>query len=161
MLSAEEQLHTIASGAAQIVPESALLEKLKRGTPLNIKLGVDPTAPDIHLGHAVPLRKLRQFQDLGHGVTLDVYKRQRLERRSGLASRSAVARGDVHLAFPFALAVRHSARHRLHLAGCHVDGYDGGVQVVGHVRALVVHRRLRRVLQLGVERGGDLSLIHI
>ena len=70
MLSAEEQLHIIKSGAAQIVPESALLEKLKRGTPLNIKLGVDPTAPDIHLGHAVPLRKLRQFQDLGHRVTL-------------------------------------------------------------------------------------------
>ena len=66
----EEQLHIIASGAAQIVPEAALLEKLKRGKPLNIKLGVDPTAPDIHLGHAVPLRKLRQFQDLGHGVTL-------------------------------------------------------------------------------------------
>lgn len=38
--------------------------------PLNVKLGVDPTAPDIHLGHAVPLRKLRQFQDLGHQVTL-------------------------------------------------------------------------------------------
>ena len=70
MLSAEEQLHIIKSGAAQIVPESALLEKLKRGKPLNIKLGVDPTAPDIHLGHAVPLRKLRQFQDLGHQVTL-------------------------------------------------------------------------------------------
>lgn len=70
MLSAEEQLHVIASGAAQIVPESALLEKLRRKTPLNIKLGVDPTAPDIHLGHAVPLRKLRQFQDLGHRVTL-------------------------------------------------------------------------------------------
>ena len=70
MLSAQEQLHIIASGAAQIVPESALLDKLKRGTPLNIKLGVDPTAPDIHLGHAVPLRKLRQFQDLGHQVTL-------------------------------------------------------------------------------------------
>lgn len=70
MLSSEEQLHIISSGAAQIVPESALLEKLKRGKPLNIKLGVDPTAPDIHLGHAVPLRKLRQFQDLGHEVTL-------------------------------------------------------------------------------------------
>ncbi len=70
MLSPEEQLHIIKSGAAQIVPESALLEKLKRGKPLNIKLGVDPTAPDIHLGHAVPLRKLRQFQDLGHQVTL-------------------------------------------------------------------------------------------
>ncbi len=70
MLAPEEQLHIIQSGAAQIVPEQALLDKLKRDIPLNIKLGVDPTAPDIHLGHAVPLRKLRQFQDLGHGVTL-------------------------------------------------------------------------------------------
>ena len=69
-MTPEEQLHIIQSGAAQIVPEAALLEKLKRGKPLNIKLGVDPTAPDIHLGHAVPLRKLRQFQDLGHHVTL-------------------------------------------------------------------------------------------
>ncbi|MBP5313811.1 MAG: tyrosine--tRNA ligase, partial [Eggerthellaceae bacterium] len=70
MLSAEEQLHIIKSGVDTIVPESALLDKLKRGKQLNIKLGVDPTAPDIHLGHAVPLRKLRQFQDLGHRVTL-------------------------------------------------------------------------------------------
>ncbi|MEC4183478.1 tyrosine--tRNA ligase [Adlercreutzia sp. R21] len=70
MLTPEEQLHIIQSGTAQIVPEAALLEKLKRGVPLNAKLGVDPTAPDIHLGHAVPLRKLRQFQDLGHQVTL-------------------------------------------------------------------------------------------
>ena len=70
MLPAEEQLHIIASGVDRIVPESALLEKLKRNEPLNIKLGVDPTAPDIHIGHAVPLRKLRQFQDLGHQVTL-------------------------------------------------------------------------------------------
>lgn len=66
----EEQLRMIRSGTAQIVPESALLEKLKTGKTLNIKLGVDPTAPDIHLGHAVPLRKLRTFQDLGHMVTL-------------------------------------------------------------------------------------------
>ena len=70
MLSAEEQLHIIASGVDTIVPEDLLLTKLKRGEPLNIKLGVDPTAPDIHIGHAVPLRKLRQFQDLGHRVTL-------------------------------------------------------------------------------------------
>ena len=69
-MTPEEQLHIIKSGTAQIVPESALLEKLKSGRPLNIKLGVDPTAPDIHLGHAVPLRKLRCFQDLGHHVTL-------------------------------------------------------------------------------------------
>lgn len=69
-MTPEEQFHIIQSGTAQIVPEAALLEKLKRGKPLNIKLGVDPTAPDIHLGHAVPLRKLRAFQDLGHQVTL-------------------------------------------------------------------------------------------
>lgn len=70
MISPEEQFHIIQSGTAEIVPEAALMEKLKRGKPLNIKLGVDPTAPDIHLGHAVPLRKLRAFQDLGHQVTL-------------------------------------------------------------------------------------------
>ena len=70
MLSAEEQLRIIKSGAANIVPEEELLKKLKRGEPLNIKLGVDPTSPDLHLGHAVPLRKMRQFQDLGHRVTL-------------------------------------------------------------------------------------------
>jgi tyrosyl-tRNA synthetase len=56
----ERCLHTVES----------LTEKLKAGRPLRIKLGVDPTAPDLHLGHAVPLRKLRQFQDLGHQVVL-------------------------------------------------------------------------------------------
>lgn len=70
MLSVEEQLHIIQSGAAQIVPEEDLKKKLAKGVPLRIKLGVDPTAPDIHIGHAVPLRKLRQFQDLGHTVVL-------------------------------------------------------------------------------------------
>lgn len=70
MLSPQEQLHIIKSGAVDVVPEEALLEKLKRDVPLNIKLGVDPTSPDLHLGHAVPFRKLRQFQDLGHQVIL-------------------------------------------------------------------------------------------
>jgi tyrosyl-tRNA synthetase len=64
------QLHVIESGTADIVPASDLADKLERGTSLRIKLGVDPTAPDLHLGHAVPLRKLRQFQDLGHTVVL-------------------------------------------------------------------------------------------
>lgn len=63
-------MRIISSGAAQIVPEAELRKKLERGVPLNIKLGVDPTSPDLHLGHAVPLRKMRQFQDLGHKVTL-------------------------------------------------------------------------------------------
>ena len=70
MLSVDEQMRIITSGAAQIVPEADLRKKLERGVPLNIKLGVDPTSPDLHLGHAVPLRKMRQFQDLGHKVTL-------------------------------------------------------------------------------------------
>ena len=66
----EEQLKVITSGTMQIVPLDELKKKLSRDTPLNIKLGVDPTSPDLHLGHAVPLRKMRQFQDLGHKVTL-------------------------------------------------------------------------------------------
>ncbi len=70
MLSVDEQMKVIASGVAQIVPEAELKKKLERNQPLNIKLGVDPTSPDLHLGHAVPLRKMRQFQDLGHQVTL-------------------------------------------------------------------------------------------
>lgn len=70
MLPVDEQMRIITSGTAKIVPEADLKKKLERGVPLNIKLGVDPTSPDLHLGHAVPLRKMRQFQDLGHRVTL-------------------------------------------------------------------------------------------
>lgn len=70
MLPVDEQLKVITSGTMQIVPMDELRKKLEKGTPLNIKLGVDPTSPDLHLGHAVPLRKMRQFQDLGHNVTL-------------------------------------------------------------------------------------------
>ncbi len=70
MLSSAEQLHVIKSGIADLVPEKAMLDKLETGRVLRIKLGVDPTAPDLHVGHAVPLRKLRQLQDLGHQVVL-------------------------------------------------------------------------------------------
>ena len=70
LLPVDEQLKVITSGTMQIVPLEELKKKLEKGTPLNIKLGVDPTSPDLHLGHAVPLRKMRQFQDLGHNVTL-------------------------------------------------------------------------------------------
>ncbi|MDX1530323.1 MAG: tyrosine--tRNA ligase [Rhodothermales bacterium] len=72
----EEQLDQIRRGTAQIVPEDQLAEKLKRaeqtGRPLTVKLGCDPSRPDLHLGHAVVLRKLRQFQDLGHKAVLIV-----------------------------------------------------------------------------------------
>jgi len=70
VLPLDEQMHVISSGTAAIHTVEALAEKLKTGRRLRIKLGVDPTAPDLHLGHAVPLRKLRQFQDLGHEVVL-------------------------------------------------------------------------------------------
>ncbi len=70
MLSTDEQLHVLRSGVADIVPLDALRTKIASGRSLVAKLGVDPTAPDLHLGHAVPLRKLRQFQDLGHQVVL-------------------------------------------------------------------------------------------
>jgi tyrosyl-tRNA synthetase len=70
VLPADEQLHIIESGIADLVPAADMKRKLAKGTPLRVKLGVDPTAPDLHLGHAVPLRKLRQFQDLGHTVVL-------------------------------------------------------------------------------------------
>lgn len=65
-LSVENALQIIQRGCDELLLESELREKLKRGKPLRIKAGFDPTAPDLHLGHTVLLNKLRQFQDLGH-----------------------------------------------------------------------------------------------
>ncbi len=70
MLPPSEQLDILKRGTVTIHSEKELLEKLGRGKPLRIKMGVDPTSPDIHLGHAVGLRKLRQFQELGHHIVL-------------------------------------------------------------------------------------------
>lgn len=64
----EEQLAVIKRGADEVLVESELVAKLERGTPLRIKAGFDPTAPDLHLGHTVLINKLRQFQELGHQV---------------------------------------------------------------------------------------------
>lgn len=61
-------LEIIKSGTVLIVPEETLLKKLEQGTRLKVKLGMDPTAPDLHLGHAVVLSKMKQFQDLGHEI---------------------------------------------------------------------------------------------
>lgn len=63
-----QALALIKRGAEEILLEEELLEKLKKGQPLRVKAGFDPTAPDLHLGHTVLLNKLRQFQDLGHHV---------------------------------------------------------------------------------------------
>ena len=70
IMQPDEALAFLRKGAAQIISEAELREKLALGRPLRVKLGVDPTTADIHLGHAVVLRKLRQFQDLGHQAVL-------------------------------------------------------------------------------------------
>ncbi|MSQ70836.1 MAG: tyrosine--tRNA ligase [Betaproteobacteria bacterium] len=66
MTTIDQQLKVIKRGCDELLVESELIEKLKTGRPLRIKLGMDPTAPDLHLGHTVVINKLRQFQDLGH-----------------------------------------------------------------------------------------------
>jgi tyrosyl-tRNA synthetase len=66
----DEAFASLKQGAAQIISEHELREKLALGRPLRVKLGVDPTSSDIHLGHTIVLRKLRQFQDLGHQAVL-------------------------------------------------------------------------------------------
>jgi tyrosyl-tRNA synthetase len=75
-MTPEEQHDILARGTEEILPEGGLLERLRLcardGRPLRVKQGFDPTAPDIHLGHTVGLRKLRQFQELGHQVVLIV-----------------------------------------------------------------------------------------
>jgi tyrosyl-tRNA synthetase len=64
----KKQLEIIKSSTTAVIPEADLIKKLERGVPLRIKLGMDPTAPDLHLGHAVVLSKMKQLQDLGHEV---------------------------------------------------------------------------------------------
>ena len=74
MVSAQEQVRQIKHGVADLINEQDLVKKIeksiKENKPLVIKLGLDPTAPDIHLGHTVPLRKLRLFQEFGHQVVI-------------------------------------------------------------------------------------------
>lgn len=65
-----DALQRLSANAVDVVPPDGLREKLASGRPLRVKLGVDPTAPDIHLGHTVVLQKLRQFQDAGHTAVL-------------------------------------------------------------------------------------------
>src|SRR3990167_445043 len=68
MMSAKEALAIIQRGADEIIQEEALLERFQSGVPLRIKMGIDPTAADLHFGHTVVINKLRQFQELGHDV---------------------------------------------------------------------------------------------
>ena len=68
--SPQEQLAILTDGIDAVTPGGGLLDKLKLGRPLRVKLGVDPTAPDVTLGWAVVLRLLRRFQDLGHTAVL-------------------------------------------------------------------------------------------
>ena len=70
--SAEDTAARLTRNAVDTLPEGALRRQLDEGRPLRVKLGIDPTAPDIHLGHTVILRKLREFQELGHTVVLIV-----------------------------------------------------------------------------------------
>ena len=68
MSDIDHQLRVIKRGCDELIVEAELRERLKSGRPLRVKLGLDPTAPDLHLGHTVVINKLRQFQDLGHHV---------------------------------------------------------------------------------------------
>ena len=68
MISVEDAMQQIKRGTDEILVESELIEKLKRGKPLKIKAGFDPTAPDLHLGHTVLINKMRQFQEMGHHI---------------------------------------------------------------------------------------------
>lgn len=67
-MNAEQQLEYLSQGAATVVEPEELLAKLRLGRPLRVKYGADPSAPDLHLGHSVPLRRLRRFQELGHQI---------------------------------------------------------------------------------------------
>src|SRR5499425_512504 len=68
MTAVDDQLRIIKRGCDELIVEADLRDRLKSGRRLRVKLGMDPTAPDLHLGHTVVINKLRQFQNLGHQV---------------------------------------------------------------------------------------------
>ena len=71
-MAPEEQLSVIRRGADELLVETELTARLQTGKPLRVKAGFDPTAPDLHLGHTVLIRKMKHFQDLGHRVVFVV-----------------------------------------------------------------------------------------
>lgn len=93
--SAADDASFLARDAVDCLPEGALVRKLAAGRPLRVKLGLDPTAPDVHLGHTVVLRKLREFQDRGHVVVLIIGDyTARVGDPSGRTSTRPVLSGD-------------------------------------------------------------------
>ena len=68
MTSIKDQIAELTRGTDEILPEGGLEEKLKLGRPLIVKVGFDPTAPDLHVGHTVVINKMRQFQEYGHDI---------------------------------------------------------------------------------------------
>jgi tyrosyl-tRNA synthetase len=95
-MAVADQLRDLTRNAAAVLPAGALEEKLKLGRPLRVKLGIDPTAPDIHLGFAVVLRKLRAFQDAGHQAVLIVGDyTARIGDPSGRSDERPVLAGEV------------------------------------------------------------------
>ena len=68
MIDIEQQMAHIKRGVAELIDETELRKKIARGKPLTVKVGFDPTAPDLHLGHTVVMHKMRHFQELGHKI---------------------------------------------------------------------------------------------
>ena len=68
MTNIEQQMQELVRGTEEVLPDGGLEAKLKKGRPLIVKAGFDPTAPDLHIGHTVLINKMRQFQEFGHEV---------------------------------------------------------------------------------------------
>src|SRR5438045_3733020 len=93
-----DQVSQLTRGAAQIITEAELAEKLRANRPLRVKLGVDPTSADLHLGHTIILRKLRDFQELGHHAVLIIGDFTALvgDPSGRSATRPTITREEVH-----------------------------------------------------------------
>src|SRR5919106_3238610 len=92
-----EQLRVLRAGTVDCITEEQLRDKLAAGRPLRVKLGLDPSRPDIHIGHAVVLRKLRQFQEFGHNAVLIVgdFTAQVGDPSGASATRPALSKAEV------------------------------------------------------------------
>ena len=166
--AAAEAAH-LARNAVDCLPSGALAAKLAKGRPLRVKLGLDPTAPDIHLGHTVVLTKLREFQDAGHTVVLIVgdYTARvgdpsgRSATRPCSRARRSTQRGDLRAPGRQGAAHRRAARGppQRRVAG-HDDGAALPARAPSHRGPAARARRLRAALRAASEPISLLELLY-
>lgn len=161
----DEQLAKIRRGAVEVISDEELAAKLKSNKPLNIKLGVDPTSKDIHLGHTVVLNKLRTFQDLGHKIVFIIGDftakigdpSGRSETRPMLGEKEILENAKTYRTQVFKILDKSKTEVRFNSEWLYSLGVDGLLELTKH--ATVAQMLTRADFSQRYHAGGNISIL--